>query len=356
MTDRRIVMLGTSITTQGGVASVLLVYKTAGLFERQGVELIPTHADGGRWRKIIVFIQGFVRYLRLLFRGRIAAVHVHTASRASFWRKSVFMMPAFLMGIPTILHLHGAEFVAFYEDECGRIAKSIVRFVFNHARRVVVLSKTWQRWVNGVCNNPNVCAIYNPVQLPATRTRFETRETQTLLFLGRLGERKGSYDLLRAVARISADFPDLKLLMGGDGEIETVREEAQRLGIGDRVDLLGWVRGSDKTTLLSRASVYVLPSYNEGLPMSVLEAMAAGLPIISTPIGGIPEAVTDGVEGYLVKPGDIDALAAALRRVLSDSNLRRQMGEAAWLKIESVFSVDRIVPQIEALYRELLVG
>jgi glycosyltransferase involved in cell wall biosynthesis len=354
MTDRRIVMLGTSINTQGGVASVLLIYKAAGLFERQGVELIPTHADGGRWRKIIVFVQGLLRYLRLLFRGRIAAVHVHMSSRASFWRKSVFMMAAFLMRIPTILHLHGSEFAIFYEDECGRIAKCIVRFVFNQARQVVVLSKTWQRWVSGVCNNPNVCAIYNPVQLPATRTPFKTRETQTLLFLGRLGERKGSYDLLRAVARISGDFPDLKLLMGGDGEIEAVREEAQRLGIADRVELLGWVRGSYKTTLQSRASVYVLPSYNEGLPMSVLEAMAAGLPVISTFIGGIPEAVMDGVEGILVKPGDIEALAAALRRLLSDSNLRRQMGEAARLKVENVFSVDRIVPQVEALHRELL--
>jgi glycosyltransferase involved in cell wall biosynthesis len=197
--------------------------------------------------------------------------------------------------------------------------------------------------------------IYNPVQLPSTITPFETRETHTLLFLGRLGERKGSYDLLRAVASISDDFPDLKLLMGGDGEIEKIRVEAQRLGIADKVELLGWVRGPDKTALLTRASVYVLPSYNEGLPMSVLEAMAAGLPVISTPIGGIPEAVTDGVEGNLVKPGDVDAFSAALRRLLSDPSLRRQMGEAARLKVETVFSMDRIVPQIEALYRELSV-
>lgn len=355
MTKKRIVMLGTSLNTQGGISSVLLVYKAAGLLERHAIELIATHADGSPSRKIAVFLEGLRKYFKLLLLGRIAAVHVHMSSRASFWRKSLFLFPAFLSRTPTILHLHGSEFAVFYEHECGRIAKGFVRFVFNHVSRVVVLSDVWRHWVSGMCNNSHVLAIYNPVELPSTRALFEARDEQTLLFLGRLGERKGSYDLLRAVARISADFPDLRLLMGGDGEIDKVRKEAQRLGIADRVGLLGWVKGPDKTALLNRASVYILPSYNEGLPMGVLEAMAAGLPVISTTIGGIPEAVTDGVEGYLVKPGDIDALAAALRRVLSDSNLRRQMGEAAWLKIESVFSVDRIVPQIEALYRELLV-
>ena len=351
--EKRIVMLGTSMDTRGGISSVLCVYKAAQWFERNLVDFIATHSDRGVLSKCWVFLEGFYKYLRLGALGRIAAVHVHMSSRASFWRKSIFLFPAFLMRTPTILHLHGSEFAVFYEQECGRLAKGIVRFVFNHASRVVVLSKVWQRWVLSMCNNPRVVVIYNPVQLAPTTPSLGARDKQTVLFLGRLGERKGSYDLLRAVARISADFPDLRVLMGGDGEIHKVREEAESLGITDRVELLGWVRGSEKAALLNRSSVYVLPSYNEGLPMSVLEAMAAGLPIISTPIGGIAEAVTDGVEGCLVQPGDVDALALALGRLLSDADLRRRMGEAARLKVEATFSAERILPQVEALYREL---
>jgi len=170
------------------------------------------------------------------------------------------------------------------------------------------------------------------------------------LFLGRLGQRKGSYDLLNAAALIAATRPDLRLMMGGDGELEGVRERAAELGIADKVDLLGWVRGEEKERLLGDAVLYALPSYNEGLPVSVLEAMAAGLPILGTPVGGIPEALTDGVEGFLVEPGDVPALADRLERLLGDPKLARRMGEAARRKVEAAFSADAVVPQVEAMY------
>lgn len=284
---------------------------------------------------------------------RPALVHIHVASRASFWRKFSFFLLAFSLRIPAILHLHGAEFALFYDRECGPVRKRLVRFVFNRCHHVVVLSGAWKAWACQMCTNPNVVRIYNPVLLPSKVTPWKQRKPGTALFLGRLGKRKGSYDLLEATARVAAERPELRLLLGGDGELDEVRARAAELGIADKVELLGWVRGEDKEQLLAMAVLYVLPSYNEGLPVSVLEAMAAGLPILSTPVGGIPEAVADGIEGFLIEPGDVQALAERLNHLLGDPELARRMGECARHKVEIAFSAAAVLPQIEAMYTEM---
>jgi glycosyltransferase involved in cell wall biosynthesis len=299
------------------------------------------------------FLRAFAKFMWLLLGGHIQLLHVHVSSRASFWRKSFFLFPAFLSGLPTVLHLHGSEFAIFFEKECGDLRKRIVQYVFNRVSRVVVLSSAWKIWVQGICTNPNVKAIYNPAMLTAGSTPWVQRKQGTVLFLGRLGTRKGTYDLLDAVAQLVVKHPQLKLLLGGDGELDQVRIRANELGISGNIELLGWLRGDEKDQYLQSAMIYALPSYNEGLPMSILEAMAAGLPIVSTPIGGIPEAVADGLEGFLVEPGDVAALANRLDRLLSEPGLAEGMGAAARRKVETSFSAEVILPQVEAVYREL---
>ncbi len=350
---KNIVMLGTGFNTMGGISSVVNVYRRAGLFDRFPIVYLPTHCDGGAVAKLKIMMFTLLRYWGLLLGGRVGLLHVHVSSRASFWRKCFFLLPTFALGIPSILHLHGSEFAIFYERECGPWRQRMVRYVFDKASRVVVLSAAWKAWMQGMCSNPRVEAIYNPVMVPEVVAAGEGRTAGTVLFLGRLGKRKGSYDLLDAAARVAAAHPELRLLLGGDGELDQIRERSIELGIGDRVELLGWVRGGDKDRHLASAMIYTLPSYNEGLPMSVLEAMAAGLPILSTPIGGIPEAVTDGVEGFLVEAGDVAALADRLDRLLSEPGLAPRMGAAARLKVERGFSAQAVLPQVERLYAEL---
>jgi glycosyltransferase involved in cell wall biosynthesis len=143
------------------------------------------------------------------------------------------------------------------------------------------------------------------------------------------------------------------LLLGGDGELETARQRAVERGVSSHVEILGWVRGEDKRRLLEYSTVYVLPSYNEGLPMSVLEAMAYGLPVVTTSVGGIPEAITDGVEGFLIDAGDVHSQAERLVLLLDDPELSRRMGELARRKAELIFSVECIVPQLENIYKQL---
>jgi glycosyltransferase involved in cell wall biosynthesis len=174
-----------------------------------------------------------------------------------------------------------------------------------------------------------------------------------LLFLGRVGEAKGALDLIDAVARLKHRFPDITLAMGGDGDIDVAMERVHLFELSANVRFLGWVRGADKERLLQQATVYVLPSYSEGLPMSVLEAMAAGLPVVSTSVGGIPEAITDGEEGFLIQPGNVDALVNRLSLLLGDFEMRQRMGDAARTKAQALFSVDCVLPKIESVYASL---
>ena len=346
-------MLGTSKNTMGGISSVVKVYCESNLLSAHRIRYISTHKDGPKTAKAFIALNALFEFILSTVNSPTKLVHIHISSRASFWRKSIYVLISNVFRIPVILHLHGSEFQIFYEDESGTAAKRFISYVFDSASHVVVLSDTWKDWVSSISKNPRIIPIYNPASLPPVATPFSARDEHTLLFLGRLGKRKGTYDLLHAIAKISGEFPNLKLLLGGDGEIDLVKGEVSRLGIENHVTLLGWVSGEQKEQLLKAASIYVLPSYNEGLPMSILEAMAAGLPIVSTPIGGIPEAITDGFEGRLVEPGDVDGLAAALRELLGNADLRQRMGAAARTKVENTFSADIIIPQVEAIYREL---
>jgi glycosyltransferase involved in cell wall biosynthesis len=334
----------------GGISSVVNVYRSAGLFQRYPIYYLATHCDGEAGAKLRLMMRAMLQFIWLLLQNKVGLVHIHMSSRASFWRKSFFVVVAFLRGVPTIIHLHGSEFAVFYDMECGNGTKWFVRFVFNRATKVIVLSHTWKIWVCGMCTNANVDVIYNPVVFPLEQTAWDQRKKGAVLFLGRLGKRKGCYDLLDAATMISARSSDFALLFGGDGEIKEIEARAAALGLSGKVKTLGWVKGSDKERSLSSAKIYALPSYNEGLPMSVLEAMAAGLPILSTLVGGIPEAVSDGIEGFLVEPGDINSLAERLEYLLLNDDLARKMGQAAREKVKQKFSTDAILPQIERIY------
>jgi glycosyltransferase involved in cell wall biosynthesis len=297
--------------------------------------------------------QAYLTLLGILLRGEASLLHIHVASRASFWRKYGLFLMARLWRVPAILHLHGGGFAHFYEKECGALKRWLIRDVFDHVSRIVVLSGEWDRWVRSMTRNPRVEALYNPVVVDGAEPQWTARDPATVLTLGRLNRGKGTYDLLTALSGLPSGLANARARLGGDGELEQAAAAARSLGLENRLELLGWVGPEDKSRLLESATVYALPSYHEGLPMSVLEAMAAGIPVVTTPVGGIPEAVTDGVEGFLVQPGDIDALRDRLQRLLSDNALARRMGEAGRRKVESTFASTIVMPRLERMYVEL---
>lgn len=351
-----IVMLGVRADSRekGGIHSVVDVYRMGGLFRRWPIFYIGTVVSGSHLLKTRVFAAALVDFLRVVLKGRIALVHAQTSSRASFWRKSVFIVIALAARIPVILHLHGSEFEHFYQQECGAFRKWLIRGVLTRVDRVVVLSSQWATMIRNIAPAANVVKIFNPLP-PARNAAAEPveRTSNQLLFLGRCGARKGVFDLLEALAIVSVRFPAVRLRCGGDGDVERVRLRARELGVADCVDVLGWITGAAKDREIAQAAMYVLPSYAEGLPMGVLEAMAGGAPIVASNIGGIPDAIEDGAEGFLVAPGDTDALADRIMRLLGSKELRSELATAALRKAQDQFSTEKVLAQVGALYGSL---
>ena len=172
--------------------------------------------------------------------------------------------------------------------------------------------------------------------------------------MGRLGERKGTFDLIKAFGNIISKIDGkYHVALCGDGDIEAARAMIQELGLSERVDCLGWINANQKERIMKDAVLNVLPSYHEGLPMSILEAMAHGVPTISTDIAAIPEVITSGVNGLLIKPGDIGALGETLVSLLNDEDQRRKMSGAGFDLISSSYSLDAHMKQVKELYRSL---
>ncbi len=349
---KRVVMLST--TASGGMAQVVQSLQSSGLFRRYGIEMISTHERGSNGRRLRVFITGLLRYLALLTSFQISVVHAHVAMRGSFWRKSIFLWLARLFRIPILVHLHGSQFEEFYEKECGSIRRALVRALFRQAFTVIVLSQKWRDYIGRIEPHARLTIIYNFVarndEPHGFRDKLPAQSSNVILFLGELGQRKGIYDLVRAMPSVVADFPHAKLVAGGSGETDKVADLARECGVEKAVELPGWVSGNLKACLLAEAAIYTLPSHNENFPVSILEAMTVGLPIVSTPVGGIPDMIRNGIDGYLVEPGSVEQLAQRIKELLGSAELRKYMGANARQRVTDTFHPDGAIAAIQTLY------
>lgn len=348
-----IVMVGPSLQSRGGIASVVGIYDRAGLFEKWAIRYLHSHVEGAKTLKLLVALKALRTFATLLMLRRVQILHIHMARNTSFWRKSLFILLAYATKCPVCIHLHSGGFPDFYWKRCGPSQKLFVRFILDHAARVIVLSSQWRALLGGITKNTRITQIPNFVIDVQNQPISYLREKYALLFLGRLNVEKGFFDLLEAAVVARQKFPEFMLRCGGEGDMNSVTSAIKELGIESNVTLLGWVEEEDRLKLFDSATIFVLPSYIEGVPMGILEAMAAGVPCIATTVGGIPDVIEPNVDGILVAPGDVHALANAIVLLLGDENMRTTMGAAAKKKISERFSAEAVVPQLEAIYREL---
>lgn len=348
-----IVMVGTAMNSPGGMTAVVRSYEEAGLFDKWNISYFSSYETSGVTTQLRVMSLVALRLLREMLAGHVALIHVHSASRGSFWRKSLLCALAKLFGVPYIFHVHSGEFPDFYFKECGRIAQWWVRRTLSGATAVVALTERWREALSQIAPGADVITIANPVAMPLTHL-LEDRPLGSVLFLGRLREKKGVFDLVNAIPKVLDVFPETRFILAGDGEVETVARQARSLGVSENLELPGWVDGEAKNSLLASASVLVLPSYFEGLPICVLEAMAEGVPVVTTTVGGIPEVVEYGKCAWLLAPGDIEGLSVALIEALSDSEKRQAVRHAARDRVARHYSTSLVIGQIESLYRQVI--
>lgn len=348
--SKHILFLGVSKHTKGGMTAVLVSY---GKYI-DGMRFIPTWRLGNKLIKSWYALQALVRTsLLLLFDKRIKIVHIHGAANASFDRCKLFINLSKQFGKKVILHEHAADFVEYYSASDN---KDGIRSTLNKCDRLIVLSKSWQDYFASIGVDKNrIKVLNNIVSPPELHPEFHTGDRKLhLLYMGEISKRKGGFDLLKAVADHKDQFEGKLLLrMGGnevDGDIKSFIREHSLESI---VTYEGWIAGQKKIECLNWEDVYILPSYNEGLPIAILEAMAYHHPVISTSVGGIPEILKDGYNGRMVQPGDAGGIAKAICDYIEDKDSIKSQGENSY-KVVQPFFPESVFASLKEIYQELL--
>ena len=326
-----VVMMGNAPSVRGGITSVISQLRRHP-WEKQGIrmEFIPTFRGGSRLSKVSYFAAAFCKLWYRLRKERVDVVHLHMSHNGSFWRKYLLHRLCGVYGVADIVHLHSSSLMEFYQNSSPAVRRRITR-LFSQCAGVVVLGERWRQRVIQIAPEAVIYPLPNTVLIPPCSSQQQVHRV-TFLYLGVLVERKGVMDLLTAVAQLrreeAFDGSNAHFVIGGSGECEheqQLRRYAAEHELEDMVTFTGWLSPQHKEQQLLSSQVLVLPSYNEGLPVAVLEGISYGLAVAATDVGDVSQVVRDGENGFLFAPGDIEALKRCLR-ALMQSSLRERMG------------------------------
>lgn len=331
---------------KGGIASVVNGYREHDFSGKCEVSYIESYRNGSKWEKLAKALKGYLLFFREMILNKPDIVHIHSSFGPSFYRKMPFIYMACFRGVPVINHIHGAEFETFYLKASDR-KKRRIRKVYGKCTMLIALSEEWKRNLESVVSPEKITVIENYCKIPDLSG---TEKKKQILFLGEIGKRKGCYDIPEIYGRVLEKGERLPLIMAGDGELAEVKKLFEDRDLQKDISFPGWVRGADKDKCLKESGIFLFPSYYEGMPMAVLEAMAYGMAIVTTRVGGIPHLLEDGVNGYLCEPGDIEGLSKRLLELSKDGDKRRKMGERARQKAIEEYSMESHIKKLMDLY------
>ncbi len=356
--DGRYIYIACPWTHKGGgmfkVADYLI---QAQAFDTHGstAELRPLDTRGGAnaLGSLWFLALALAKVVRGRLGGQLAGVHVNMAERLSLFRKGVVVAVCRALGVPVVLHLHAAQLHHSYRA-MPRPLQALTRWVFSLASSCVVLGSAARRFVNEELKVPaaRIEIVINGVPEPTETRRVPALQSvQRVLFVGNLMERKGVSDLLHALAQPGLETSRLEVTFAGGGDVDGYRAKARELGVDGVARFAGWSDQQQVAQLMARADVLVLASYDEGLPLVILEAMANSVAVICSPVGEIPSTLTDGVNACFVQPGDVAGIAASLQRVLGQPALREALERNGRALYEQQFSLSRFSASIARIHQ-----
>jgi glycosyltransferase involved in cell wall biosynthesis len=318
--------------------------------------VVDTGGAGPILNAPVRFISAIFALLRLRLIRRASIVHIQVSERGSFLRKGLLLLLARLIGMKMILHHHGAELVPFFTDS-NAIMRWWVSYISRSATLNIVLGQRSRDFVVdqiGVAPN-KIVVLYNAVRNPPAPQGIGAKldAPPLLLMMAHLIPRKGVGEFLQALAQLRRRGVNFKAVLAGGGEIQRYQREASSLQISDLCSFTGWLSPGDAQKLLASADVLLLPSFEEGLPMVILEALSLGKPVITTPVGSIPEVLEDKRTCLFVEPGNVDQLTDAIVRIIDDQALRTTLSNEGRSLFLKKFELNNYMKALIALYSQL---
>ena len=348
----KVLMVGPDRSVHGGISAIVNSYYEAGLDRKVNLKYIGTMKEGSKLKKLMVAMGAYAEFLGSV--RKCDLVHINASSDSSIMRKSFFVRAAKRRGKTVILHQHGGDFKNYYENQISKSFRKYIKDTLDMADAMLVLTDSWKEYFGKLTDPGKIEVLPNAI---VTRGEVEknysgSHDLHKLLFLGRICKDKGMDELLEAVDEIHEEEPDVKLYLGGifeDGRYIAEVEERSTY-----VKHIGWVSGEDKNKYLSECGIFVLPTYYEGFPVSIIEAMYSGMVAIASDVGGIPDIIKDGVNGLLVPSKDAGALKKCILGVMKDKALAERLKVSAHDKALNCYSMDVCMKKLVNIYNSLV--
>lgn len=287
-----------------------------------------------------------------VLREKADLVHINTAlTDLSIWRDAALAKAVRMTGRPIVLSVHGGKYL-LNPIEDTRLAAAI-ESMFRAAGIVVVYSDLEKREVTRRWKNLDVGVLPNAVPQRDGPIVVRDNPEPVIIFFGRLHESKGLNEMVKAFARLKADGFDFQFSCFGDGPMKNEFIGQMRETMGERFHYGGVLRSSEKFSALDKADIFLLPSiYGEGLPMAILEAMAAGCIVVASEMASVAAVIRDGDNGYLVEPGNVEQLVSRLKVILSSRPDWKPIQAAAVETVRTGFAIEGYIERLEAIYAE----
>lgn len=349
----KVLMVGVHKSTKGGMWTVVENYlKDEEFVKKYNIKYIPTAVSGNAIKRILYSIWGFIKVFFYTIFHNYDILHVHMSERMGVFRKSVIIKISKIRKAKVIIHMHGAEFESWYNSLTDK-RKAKVRKTLNSASKIIILGEYWKKFVSSLLEDKTkIEVVYNSVSCP-TKNLYNFN-TNKLLFLGAIGKRKGIFDLIETMKIIKSKEIKTKLLLYGPDVTEGINEIIKQNNLSDFMEYKGWLSGEDKRNVFTKEiALNILPSYNEGLPMTILETMSYGIPNISTNVAAIPE-VLNNENGYINKPGDYKAVANEIIEFLENKKIRQEKSKKSYQTIKKEFSIETHIQKVSSIYAEVV--
>ncbi|MDD4893794.1 MAG: glycosyltransferase family 4 protein [Candidatus Omnitrophica bacterium] len=360
----RLLLIGPLQGVSGHKAFICYVLKSS-LAQKYNMQVLDTYppfiSKQYSFLRVLLSLKFFLALILKLLSFRPQLVHTTTASYGSFWEKTVMNLISKLFGCRTLVSIAEGRFASFYK-ESNNFVNMCIRLALWINDVIIVLSPYWQALFCDTVLYSKTKVVENGVNENLFYRKFSFKKVISkvqILYVGFISPNKGLFTLLDAMKEIILNNKNVSLILVGDedssfyGMKERITS-AYAQELGNIAKFVGRKLKGDVIKYFSEADIFVLPSYFEGMPFSILEAMAAGLPVISTRVGSIPEIVEEGTNGFLVDPGDHKALASKMSLLISDRPLRLRLGTNNILKIKQRYTIDIMVGKLDKIYQELL--
>lgn len=348
----KVLIVGSDTSVKGGISTVIKQYLDND-FERTDIKYLSSYIQGSNVKKALFFLKSYFVYVKKTLMNEFDIAHVHMSYNGSFYRKLLILLMSKLFNKKVIIHLHGSEFEDFYYNS-NKLIKSIIRFLLRNCDAFLVLGDNWKKKIEEIEPKSNVYILKNCVSIPKFKVKLDNNRFN-ILFLGVLIKRKGIYDLLEVIKILNEnkliEKYNLNFIIGGTGKEESnIKELIKEYNIGDYVNMVGWIDKLNKEELLKKTQLFILPSYNEGLPMALLEAMSYGIPAISTDVGSVNEVIDNEENGYLIKPNNKYSLYNRIIDIVEDEGKWKVFSEDSKKKISECFNEKIYFQNIEEIY------